>query len=99
MMSGLLEGQSSRELLLRFEARREWEARRLAQSLHDEAGQLLAAVQIALEGLRPHVAPGGREHLAHAESAPVAAGEGLRRLAYDLRPPALDDHRLPPPPR
>ena len=96
MMSGLLEGQSSREILLRFEARREWEARRLAQSLHDEAGQLLAAVQIALEGLRPHVAPGGREHLAHAESALVAAEEELRRLAYDLRPLALDDHGLAP---
>jgi two-component system sensor histidine kinase UhpB len=80
----------------RFEERRESEARRLAQTLHDEAGQLLAAVQIALQSLRPHVAPAGRGHLSQAESALVAAEEELRRVAYDLRPLVLDDHGLAP---
>src|SRR5262249_55490436 len=64
--------------------------------LHDEAGQLLAAVQIALQSLRPHVAPAGRGHLSYAESALVQAEEELRRVAYDLRPLVLDRHGLAP---
>jgi len=96
MNSGLLERDESRDTMRRFEERREWEARRIAQSLHDEAGQLLAAVQIALQSLRPHVAPAGRGHLSFAESALVQAEEELRRVAYDLRPLVLDRHGLAP---
>jgi two-component system sensor histidine kinase UhpB len=96
MIPGLLAWHDSREAMRRFEARREGEARRIAQSLHDEAGQFLAAVQIALQGLRPHIAPAGREHLAQAECALVAAEEELRRVAHDLRPLVLDDYGLVP---
>jgi two-component system sensor histidine kinase UhpB len=96
MNPGLLERGDSRDIMRRFEERREGEARRIAQTLHDEAGQLLAAVQIALESLRPHVAPAGRSHLSQAESALVAAEEELRRVAYDLRPLVLDRHGLAP---
>ena len=96
MNPGLLERHDSKDTMRRFEERREWEARRLAQSLHDEAGQMLAAVQIALQSLRPHVAPAGRGHLSHAEAALVAAEEELRRVAYDLRPLVLDHHGLAP---
>ena len=96
MDPGLLERQVSRDTMRRFEERREWEAKRIAQALHDEAGQLLAAVQIALQSLRPHVAPSGRGHLSYAESALVQAEEELRRVAYDLRPLVLDHHGLAP---
>ena len=96
MNSGLLESGESRHAMRLFEERHEGEARRIAQTLHDEAGQLLAAVQIALEGLRPHVAPAGRSHLSQAESALVAAEEELRRVAYDLRPAVLDRYGLAP---
>ena len=96
MNSGWIESRGALETMRRLEARREWEARRIAQSLHDEAGQLLAAVHLALESLRPHVARAGESHLAHAECALVAAEAELRRVAHDLRPSALDDLGLVP---
>jgi len=96
MNPGWIESRGSLETMRRFEARREWEARRIAQSLHDEAGQLLAAVHLALESLEPHVAPAGESHLAHARCALVAAEAELRRVAHDLRPSVLDDLGLVP---
>ena len=96
MNPGRIERRGSLETWRRFEARREWEARRIAQSLHDEAGQLLAAVHLALQSLKPHVVPAGESHLAHAECALVAAEAELRRVAHDLRPLVLDDLGLVP---
>jgi signal transduction histidine kinase len=79
------------DALRRLEERREEDARRVAQALHDEAGQLLAAVHLALEKLRPHVAAPGGASLARAEQALRLAEEEIRRLSHELRPPALDD--------
>ncbi|MFB3818319.1 MAG: ATP-binding protein [Candidatus Methylomirabilales bacterium] len=74
---------------------REEEARRIAHELHDEAGQLLASVHIALDQLGPRI-------LEHAETVRrlhelLDRVEGqLRRLSRELRPTVLDDLGLAP---
>ncbi len=74
---------------------REEEARRIAHELHDEAGQLLASVHIALDDIaaqipeRSAAVRGIRELLDRVE-------EQLRRLSRELRPTILDDLGLTP---
>ena len=74
----------------------EAERRRIAHELHDEAGQLLASVHLALEaavsGLPPQLREGFqpvRDHLDAIEAQ-------LRRLSHELRPIILDDLGLLP---
>ena len=62
----------------------EQEIKRIAHTLHDEAGQLLASVYLALEEVAGNLPP-AREHLLK-----VKEGE-LRRLSHELRPTILDD--------
>jgi signal transduction histidine kinase len=78
--------QRSRERLV---TAREEERRRLRRDLHDGVGSTLAALHLQAGGLRAML----------AEPAPVddlraqiraAVGE-IRRVVYDLRPPALDE--------
>jgi signal transduction histidine kinase len=64
---------------------REAEARRIAHELHDEAGQVLAGLHIALDRLEWE--PWSPE--IHAELDRVEAQ--LRRLSRELRPTMLDD--------
>lgn len=74
---------------------REDEARRIARELHDQAGQLLASVHIALDqltGRLPHQAAALRG--IHGQVDQVE--EGLRRLSRELRPTVLDDLGLVP---
>lgn len=72
---------------------REDEARRIAHELHDEAGQLLAAVHIALDKIRRDAKhPGFKE----VDELLAMAEEHLRQLAYELRPKILDDLGLRP---
>jgi signal transduction histidine kinase len=74
---------------------REEEARRIAHELHDEAGQLLASVHIALDDIVAQ---------APEQSAAVQRIHGLldrvegqlRRLSRELRPTILDDLGLVP---
>jgi signal transduction histidine kinase len=74
---------------------REAEARRIAHELHDEAGQLLAALHITLDELATQTSAqdasvrGFREVLDRVEAQ-------LRRLARELRPTILDDLGLAP---
>jgi signal transduction histidine kinase/CHASE1-domain containing sensor protein len=82
----------SRKLLEAQEAER----RRMAHELHDEAGQLLASVHLALEatvtGLPPHLREGF--HLVRSQLDAIESQ--LRRLAHELRPTILDDLGLLP---
>ena len=82
----------SRKLLEAHEAER----RRIAHELHDEAGQLLASVHIALEttiiGLPPQFQEGFHQVRSHLDAIETQ----LRRLAHDLRPTILDDLGLLP---
>jgi signal transduction histidine kinase len=74
---------------------REEEARRIAHELHDEAGQLLASVHIALDDLvRRLPEHAGILHELHALLDRVDAQ--LRRLSRELRPTILDDLGLGP---
>lgn len=74
---------------------REDEARRIAHELHDEAGQILAALHITLDTLAPQARDQDvivrrlHEALDRVESQ-------LRRLARELRPTLLDDLGLAP---
>jgi signal transduction histidine kinase len=77
----------------------EGERRRLARALHDEAGQALTALRMSLEGMRSDL-PDGDGTLGRRLGDAAALAETtllhLRRLAQDLRPPALDTAGLDP---
>lgn len=74
----------------------ERQAKRIAQALHDEAGQLLAAAHMAIaETARDLPAP-ARERLRAVDSHLDGIEEQLRRLAHELRPRILDDLGLVP---
>jgi signal transduction histidine kinase len=82
----------SRQLLAVQEAER----RRIAHELHDEAGQLLAAVHLALEATILGLPPQFREGFDQVRSHLDAIETQLRCLAYELRPTILDDLGLLP---
>jgi len=69
----------------------EQERRRIARELHDEIGQGLTALKLALENSlgesRGSVNPRLRDALATTNDLV----QGVRRIAFDLRPPMLDD--------
>jgi signal transduction histidine kinase len=77
------------------EATREAESRRIAHELHDEAGQLLASVHIALDSLAPQV-PEAKAPLQHVHELLDRVEAQLRRLSRELRPTILDDLGLGP---
>lgn len=74
---------------------REEEARRIAHELHDEAGQLLASVHIALDALAAEV-PERSEALQRIHALLDRVEGQLRRLSRELRPTVLDDLGLGP---
>jgi len=76
----------SRQLLEAQEAER----RRIAHELHDEAGQLLAAVHLALEATVIGLPPPFREGFHQVRSHLDAMETQLRRLSHELRPTILD---------
>jgi signal transduction histidine kinase len=82
----------SRQLLEAQEAER----RRIAHELHDEAGQLLASVHLALEEVVIGLPPGFRERFHQVRNHLDAIETQLRRLSHELRPTILDDLGLLP---
>ncbi|HEV2768452.1 MAG TPA: GAF domain-containing sensor histidine kinase [Acidimicrobiales bacterium] len=82
--------QRSRERLV---ATREEERRRLRRDLHDGLQPALAGVTLGLEAVRNVVGrDNGAEELLGRLSAELhTASADIRRLVYDLRPPALDE--------
>ena len=82
----------SRQLLEAQEAER----RRIAHELHDEAGQLLASVHLALEATIIGLPPQFREGFHQVRSHLDAIETQLRGLAHELRPTILDDLGLLP---
>jgi signal transduction histidine kinase len=71
------------------------ERRRLARELHDETGQALTAILLGLRAVRE--APDGDAIERAADELnqlAVSALEDVRRLAFELRPKALDDFGL-----
>lgn len=74
----------------------EEETRRIARALHDESGQLLAAVHIELQGAMRGRSPATRKRIQKVEELLNEIERQLRRFSHDLRPSVLDDYGLMP---
>lgn len=66
------------------------EAKRIAHALHDEAGQLLVTVHLALERLAREAPATLHEPLAEVRSRLNDVEAQLRQLSHELRPTVLD---------
>src|SRR5882757_5199524 len=73
----------------------EQEAKRIASALHDEAGQLLVAVYIALQDLC-HEVPAVGPHIIKVTQLLDQIEVQLRRLSHELMPALLNDLGLVP---
>ena len=73
----------------------EQEAKRIANALHDEAGQLLVAVYIALQDLCSDV-PAAKAHIPKVTQLLDQIEVQLRRLSHELMPALLNDLGLVP---
>lgn len=69
----------------------ERERRRIAQALHDEAGQTLTAVALEIEREAAAAAAGERDRLEALARELHGTLEEIRRISRELRPEALDD--------
>lgn len=86
----------TREALRRLSENLELQAKWIAQSLHDEAGQLLTSAHIALAEAIRDLPPPARERLQEVKKHLDGIEEQLRRFAHELRPRILDDLGLVP---
>jgi signal transduction histidine kinase len=76
--------------------RLETEIKRIAHALHDEAGQLLASIYLALKDVDGEVTAVGSARLGHINELLGQVEVQLRRLSHELRPTALGDLGLVP---
>lgn len=78
-------------LLAELVAAEEETRRRIALDIHDDTAQAVAAAGLRLDALAAELEdPADREAAANARSALAEANRRLRRLLFELRPPALD---------
>ena len=69
----------------------EEEIKRIAYAVHDEAGQLLVAVHLALATLKQDLPQEQRAQLTNIEGLLSEVEKQLRRYSHELRPTILDD--------
>lgn len=71
----------------------EEERKRVSRELHDQMGQDLMALRMKLKRLREHLAlaPTAQGQFRELDELTTRIGTGMHRLAWELRPPALDD--------
>lgn len=74
----------------RLVAVQEEERARISRDLHDDLGQVLTGLRLRLTALEAAADAATRPHLEAALEAVDDGVEAVRRLAHDLRPPALD---------
>jgi len=74
----------------------ELEIQRIAHAVHDEAGQLLFAMRLALDGMAHDCDPAFRPRLQEVGSLLDQVEKQLRSLSHELRPTILDDLGLLP---
>ena len=74
----------------------EEQAKRIAHSIHDESGQLLASAHIALEEAAGGLPAKARNRLQKVKRLLDKAEEQLRQFSHELRPTILDDLGLVP---
>jgi signal transduction histidine kinase len=82
-----------RELSRRLASAREDEQRRLARDLHDQVGQTLTALTLAVQAARSDatLTAATRERLADAQRLADELAQDVHNLAVRLRPTVLDD--------
>jgi len=88
--------RQAEQALRALNQRLEEEARRIAHALHDETGQLLVSVYLALDTLLGQLQSDARERLAEIRTLIEQVEAQLRRLSHELRPTILDDLGLKP---
>ena len=87
----------ARDSLRRVVAAQELERRRLARELHDETGQALTSVLLRLRAVEEaRQLDDAKRAAAALRELVVETLQGVRRLAVELRPKALDDFGLVP---
>jgi signal transduction histidine kinase len=69
----------------------EEEIKRIAYGVHDEAGQLLVAVHLALADLARELPPQHKDQIGKIEALLNQVEGQLRRYSHELRPTVLDD--------
>lgn len=74
----------------------EEQARKIAHAIHDEAGQLLIAVHLALTELTGESSSSMRPRLQEVNMLLAQIQQELRDLSHELRPTVLDDLGLQP---
>ncbi len=67
------------------------ERKRVARELHDDTAQILFAQLLRVSAMKSSPLEDVRTSAEQLENMTVEAIEGVRRLALELRPPALDD--------
>lgn len=88
--------QEANTALHRLNETMEAQAKQIAHALHDEAGQLLASVHIALREMTREMPPPARQRLLEIHGLLDQIEENLRRFSHELRPTILDDLGLLP---
>ena len=74
----------------------EQEVKRIAHAVHDEAGQLLVAVHLALADLERDLPASLHNRMGRVKELLDQIDEQLRRISHELRPTILDDLGLVP---
>jgi two-component system sensor histidine kinase UhpB len=80
-----------RELATEVIEAQEGERKRIARELHDDTAQILFAQLLRITALKSSRDKSVQSAAESLEPMTVEAIEGVRRLALELRPPALDD--------
>ena len=91
--------QELRQLTEKLFQSQEDERRRIARELHDESGQSLTAVKLALERIEQNLSPqetGLREEIGEIIMMVRRTSSEIRRLSYHLHPTLLSDLGLEP---
>jgi len=80
-----------RDLASQVISAQEDERRRVSRELHDDTAQILFAQLLQVTALKASADPNVQTVATKLEQSTASALEGVRRLALELRPPALDD--------
>ena len=88
--------QEANQVLRQWNERLEREAKRIAQALHDDVGQLLACVHVSLQTCRSKMEPSQQGQLKQVQDFLYQIEDEIRRLSHELRPTIHDDLGLLP---
>ena len=83
--------QEAATALRQLNERLEEEIKRIAYAVHDEAGQLLVAVHLALAEVSLELPEPQQAHVARIQELLNQVEKHLRRYSHELRPTILDD--------